>query len=157
VLRLRGVVSLAGAADFGNERARLLDTAAALRAGFDLRPSLAALFLSPGGMLRPDFVDDVRTWLDATDPVHLASELEAFAEGPNLIPDLARVDLRVLIRVGELDAVAPGALSAPILGSVKRSALEVARGVGHALLLEDFSGTAASVERFARDAFKEEP
>lgn len=95
----------------------------------------------------PDAAQEVAGWARAKDARLLADELEAFAGSPDLTPALSSLDIPILARVGELDVSTPIALSEVIVGAARRGRLEVVPRVGHALLLEDLTGTVKAVRR----------
>lgn len=147
-LRARTVTSLAGAADFAeHEKKKLGQYVAMLRDAVDPAPLLVELMLSPRGRENAASVADIASWARAIRPEHLARELEAFIAAPDLRPQLAMLDLPVLVRVGSIDAASPPERSRRIAESARHVWLEEVPGVGHALLREDFDCTAASVER----------
>ena len=143
-LRVRGVASLAGSANMGDARQRLVQTAAALRANVDLSETVPGLFLSPAAAAIADARAEVMTWIKATSWGTLANELEALANAPDLLPALEKLDLPILLRVGALDLAAPPNESQRVATACKRATLQVVPDVGHALLTEDFAGTLAA-------------
>jgi pimeloyl-ACP methyl ester carboxylesterase len=78
----------------------------------------------------------------------VAADLEMVATLGDLVPELHRVRAPSLIRVGDLDRNTPPAWSEEVARALPRARLEVIPGVGHMQLLQDFEGTATSVERF---------
>jgi pimeloyl-ACP methyl ester carboxylesterase len=76
----------------------------------------------------------------------LAAELEAFAGAPDLRDDIGRLDVPLLLRVGELDISTPKERARRIMPCARRAILNEVPNVGHALLLEDFDGTATAIE-----------
>lgn len=155
-LRVRSIVSLAGCANFSDEEkqglAHIVDS---LRNGVDGRPIdvgalLVDVMLSPRGRENLAWVQDIVGWARVISPENLARELEAFIGAPDLRPQLAKLDLPVLVRVGSIDAASPPARSRRITEVMPHAAFEEVPGVGHALLCEDFDSTAASIERHLR-------
>jgi pimeloyl-ACP methyl ester carboxylesterase len=154
-LVVRSIASLGGAADFTDEeRTGLVQYVAMLRAGVDAAPVLVDLVLSPRGRENAMSVADVRSWAAAITEDDLARELEAFIAAPDLRPQLAELEIPVLVRVGSIDAASPPERSRRIAEVARRSRLEEVPGVGHALLCEDFDSTLASVERHLLDAVR---
>lgn len=154
-LRVRSVVSLAGVVNFTDEEKNGLGHYVDLLRGSEARafepialgPMLVDLMLSPRGRERPRWVDDIRGWAAAIAPEHLARELEAFISAPDLRPQLANLEVPVLVRVGSIDAASPPERSQRIAEIAPWALLEEVPGVGHALLCEDFESTAASIGR----------
>lgn len=130
------------------ERSGFTETAAALRAGIDLRPMLPARFLAPSSAKDPARVAAVLSWLDAAPREVVADELDAFAACRDLLPDLARLRVPVLLRTGALDLPTPPAKAEAIARVVPDAVVEVVPECAHALLLEDREATVASVRRF---------
>lgn len=152
-LVVRTIASLAGAADFtDDEKKGLLQYVAMLRAQVDPAPILVDLMLSPRGRESALSVTDVRSWATASAPEHVARELEAFVAAPDLRPQIAELDVPVLLRVGSIDAASPPERSRRIAEIARHVWHEEVPGVGHALLCEDFDSTAASIERHLRHA-----
>ena len=150
---VRTVTSLAGATDVSEEdKTRLIQYVAMLRAGVDAAPVLVDLVLTPRGRGNPQSVEDVRSWATACAPEDLARELEAFITAPDLRSQLAELDIPVLVRVGAIDAASPPERSRRIAAAARHVWHEEVPGVGHALLCEDFDATVASVERHLRGA-----
>ena len=149
-VRVRSIVSLAGMADLtDDEKKGLVQYAGMLRDRFDPAPLLLDIMLSPRGRENPASVADVRSWATAADGEALARELEAFVAAPDLLPELATLDIPLLVRVGSIDAASPPERSRRLAQRARdgRVRLEEVPGVGHALLCEDFESTAASIER----------
>jgi 3-oxoadipate enol-lactonase len=153
-LRVRSVVSLAGVANFTEDEkaglVRYVHLLSGVERPFDPAPMLVDLMLSPRGREHPLWVEDVRSWATSITPEHLARELEAFIGAPDLRPQIAMLDLPVLVRVGSIDAASPPERSRRIIEVARHGAFEEVPGVGHALLCEDFDSTAASIERHLR-------
>jgi pimeloyl-ACP methyl ester carboxylesterase len=126
--------------------------AAALRQGVDLHGVAPDRFLSPAfKATHPEAARAVTAWLDATPPVNLASELDAFAAAPDLDDAVAALDVPIFARVGALDVAVGSAESERIVAAAKAGTLEVVPGAGHALVFEDLDGTTASVLRSLMD------
>lgn len=145
-VRAAGVVTLGGMLGFSDQRAQMRDFAAAVAAGADLHHVAGPRFLSERYRdAHPEAVRKVEAWLDATSPENLAAELRAFADAPDLTERVAALDVPIVARVGELDVAAPPAGSEAIVRAAKRGALQIARGCGHALMIEDAEATSAAV------------
>lgn len=149
VLCVAHVVALAGFADLtAEERTAMRASVAALRAGVDFKPLLAGIMLSPSAQAHdPAAMAEVSSWMDATSRENLAAELEAMAAAPDLREGLRETTASILARVGALDVACPVIRSERFVRARPGATLEVVTGVGHALLLEDFEATAASIER----------
>lgn len=116
--------------------------------GPEVREVFRQLMLSPGwAAAHPEDLERVCQWVHLTAPSALAGELDALAAAADLRPELPRLAARLHLRVGELDAGAPPAVSQEIQGLVPRATLDVVAGCGHTLLLEDVEGTAAAIAR----------
>jgi 3-oxoadipate enol-lactonase len=157
-LRVRSIVSLAGVADFTDaEKGALAKHARILRGSVERAydpiqaiPMILDLILSPRGREQTAWVEDVRTWMEATTPEHLARELEALVGAPDLRPRIATLEVPIFLRVGSIDAASPPERSRRIVEVAPHASIEEVPGVGHALLCEDFDATAASIERHLR-------
>ncbi len=156
-LRVRSVASLAGVADFNDEEKKGLARYADLLRGdsaraFNPGPLLVDLMLSPRGRENAVSVADILGWATASKPEQLARELEAFIAGADLRPQIAKLALPILLRVGSIDAASPPERSRRIAEVAQHGSFEEVPGVGHALLCEDFDATATSIERHLRAA-----
>jgi len=147
-LAVTSIVTLSGVARFPDEVARgYIDLAGKVRAGADLTPMMAELMLSAAGRAHPDWVAEVESWAKASRGEDLARELEAFARSPDLLGVLAALDVPLLVRVGAVDQATPLVRSEEIVAAAKHATLEVVPDVGHAILCEDFEGTAQAIAR----------
>ncbi len=111
-----------------------------------LAPMIAARMLSATwSAAHPD--DDARVgrWLSLLAPRDLAAELRATAAIEDLRPALAQLTARLHLRVGELDVACPPALAHDIARHKPGTTVEIVRGRGHALLIEDAAATIESV------------
>lgn len=146
-VRAHSVVTLGALTHLREDEAAGLRTyAAMIRDGVDTAAILEERMLSPAGRQNAAWVADVRAWATACSAETLAGELDAFAAAPDLRPALARLDLPMLLRVGTLDVATPPHHSEELAGMAHRAALQLVEGVGHALLCEDFEGTASAIE-----------
>lgn len=127
-------------------RQRLRDLARMLRGGLDLRPLMPVLMLSPNGRKNPQWVAEVTSWGAACDAQDLAAEFDALTAAEDPRSAIAALDVPVLLRVGALDTATPPACSEDVAAVARHAALQVVPDVGHAILNEDFEGTAAAVE-----------
>ena len=144
----RSVVSLAGFRGFSPpQRDAYREYAHQLRAGADFEAMLPGAMLSPRGMENPAWVAEVKSWARAASVESLASEWDAFAASPVL--DLDALTVPILARIGALDLAMPLSCSYDLQTNARHAdvTVEIAPGVGHAILLEDFDATAASIER----------
>lgn len=89
---------------------------------------------------------DVLGWGRATSPEALADELEAFASAPDRRPELARLTIPVLLRVGADDATTPPVIARDLAARLPRAVLEVVPACRHALPYEDPANTKAVVD-----------
>jgi pimeloyl-ACP methyl ester carboxylesterase len=149
-VRVRALVTLGALPGFSQQlKTELAGLAPAIRAGA-LPPEtfaprqLSAAFLAA----HPEARDAVTTWLAEATLDVLADELAAIVEGPELVPQLAELDVPLLARVGELDVATPVAWSEAVVAASPRGTLEIVPGAGHALLVEDAEATCASIRRF---------
>lgn len=108
--------------------------------------------MSARGRRNRTWVAEVHAWGAASSAEHLAQELEAFASAPDLRPDVAALDIPILLRVGTAETASPPARSRRILAVAKACVLEEVPGVGHAILCEDFDATAESIDQFLEAA-----
>jgi pimeloyl-ACP methyl ester carboxylesterase len=77
----------------------------------------------------------------------MAEELLAVADVPSLLPRLGELSVALVARTGAEDQAIPLASAEAIVAGVRGAVLEAVPGVGHALPIEDFEGTAASIRR----------
>lgn len=152
-IRVRRLALLAGYAGFAPaHRETLIGVADLVRRGeleAALPRGLSAGMLSPAfAAAHPEAAREVDAWASAVPPAFFATELASMARAENLLPALGRLEAPVLARVGELDQAAPLPYSEAIARACPSSSLEVAPGVAHAILLEDFEATSASVARW---------
>jgi pimeloyl-ACP methyl ester carboxylesterase len=151
------VVSLAGfAAMTPADRDGLRGFAAMLSApGADLA-SADMRAIARQRFLAPRFADDavalarVDAWLEATTAPVLADELLAEAEA-DVRPQLVELAIPVVARVGELDAAVPPSYSEEIVATCPGARLELVRGHGHALLVEQPTETIAAIRAALAD------
>lgn len=148
-IRVTHILALAGLAGLTAAEAEgFRASAAALRAGHDLREVAVARFLSPAfAAANPDALDMMERWLAAAPVEVMAGELEAFAEAEDLLPRLRSLRCRVIARAGSLDVAVPLAKSAAIAEACPGAAVELVAGAGHALPHEDPEGTADALKR----------
>jgi 3-oxoadipate enol-lactonase len=116
--------------------------------GPEIRDMFRQLMLSPAwAEAHPADLERVYQWVPLTSPAALAAEAKAMATMPDLRPELAGLAARLYLRVGELDLGAPPSVSEEIARLAPRASVEVVRGCGHTLLIEDLAGTIAAIER----------
>ncbi len=147
VLEVERVVALAAIAQLSDEdRDGFRAVAQALRAGQSLAGVPTARFLSPAfAAAHPDACARVEAWAQATTPDNLARELDAMAEAPSLLPDLARYRGAITLRTGSLDLATPPARAQAVAAAVPAARLAIVEGSGHALLEEDRDATIQAV------------
>lgn len=85
---------------------------------------------------RTEIREQVASWLTLTSPLVLADELEE-ATKRDLRVAAAAVTAPVIAAMGELDVACPPAFSHEIARVVPNARVEIRKGRGHALLLED--------------------
>lgn len=148
-LDARAVVCLGGFADLSaEERARFTGFADALRAGVDLRGAAAPRLLSTKHRAaRPADDAVVEAWLDLAESEVLIEELEDAATAPSLLKRIAALDCPIVARTGAEDAAFPPEHARALVEASRHGTLEIAPGVGHALLLEDRAATVATLRR----------
>jgi pimeloyl-ACP methyl ester carboxylesterase len=152
VVTVRRVVSIAGFATLtAEERARYAATAKVVEEGVDLSEPLHAAFFANDWARRPGMIDVTRSWIAATSPSYVASELRQIASCADLLPALANVDARIVARHGTADATIPVSKSADLARAARHGRFEPVEGRGHALLLEDREGTWTAIERALTD------
>lgn len=116
--------------------------------GPEVRDVFRQVMLSPAWVeSHPADLERVYRWVHLTSPAALAAELHAMAVMPDLRPELPGLSARVCLRVGELDAGAVPAFSHEIASLVPRATVDVVRGCGHTLPIEDLEGTIDAIER----------
>lgn len=148
LVKATAIVSLGGFAFVSAEAAaQFRQFAALLRTDFDARDLMVARMLSEAGRASAANAAEVQSWLEATSRENLARELEAFAAAPDLRPEIAKLDVPIVVRAGTLDVASPPVVNEDIVRHCKRGTLELVDGKGHALLLEDLDGTVAAIER----------
>jgi pimeloyl-ACP methyl ester carboxylesterase len=147
-IEVRSLVLLGAFADLSAEnRAGMRGFAGALRAAVDLHDAVPPRYLSAEGVKRAEWVARARSWLDVV-PAHvMAEELLAVADVPSLLPRLGELSVALVARTGAEDQAIPLASAEAIVAGVRGAVLEAVPGVGHALPIEDFEGTAASIRR----------
>ena len=149
----RLVVSLAGIVTFNDaERGMRNQIADALEAdpGFIDSPAthdmMRQLMLSESWRREhPEDEQRVIAWLGTTTAPALAAECRALATMRDLRPELRGCRTPVYARVGELDAGAPPARSQEIVELVEHGELDVVRGCGHGMLIEDLRDTVTAI------------
>lgn len=152
-VRAVAIVGLGPVADFPpDEAAGLIAYGVPIRRGDALEPIIESVMVSAMTRKNPAWVADVRAWATATPREEMAQELAAFAHAPDLRPAIAKLDIPILLRVGDADLATPPVRARRIDAVAKRVSLEIVPGAGHALLCEDFDGTAASTERHIAQA-----
>lgn len=144
----RGIVMI-GSPQYGGEARRgARAIARTLRAEGDVRSALTERMLGFGS---DDFrcISEVRNWLGACDAQDLADELVAVAdEFHDHRPEIASLGVPTLLRIGTFDRMAPSDYVRSARELMRNSRVEEVPGAGHALLLEDYEATAASIEHF---------
>jgi pimeloyl-ACP methyl ester carboxylesterase len=148
-LQVNAVVSLGGFANMPREaRDTLRQFATMLRAGSNVREAFLARMFSERYMKsHPREMQDVSTWLEQSDRAVVAAELDATANGDDLISGIRQLSIPILLRVGERDVATPPVFSEEIARNARNATLEVVPGCGHLLLLEDWDRTAAAIQR----------
>jgi len=151
------VVSLAGFAaltpadrDGMRGLAAMLSAPGADLQSADLRAIARQRFLAPRFAGDAAAVARVEAWLGATSAPVLADELLAETEVV-LRPQLGDLAIPVVARVGELDAAVPLTYSEEIVASCPNARLELVRGHGHALLVEQPAETVAAIRAALAD------
>jgi pimeloyl-ACP methyl ester carboxylesterase len=134
--------------DMRRQVARVLEANPQFLYGPEMREMFRQLMLSPAwSEAHPADLARVYEWVHLTSPAALSAELDAMAEMPDLRPELPGLSTRVYLRVGEIDLGPMPAASEEIQRLVPRASLDIVRGCGHTLLIEDLAGTIESVER----------
>lgn len=99
---------------------------------------------------RPEAVQRVQGWLDATTPAALAEELLSSVQARDLLPHLGNLRLRLTARVGANDVATPPKYSEEIVKRVRGAKLQVVPQMAHALLIEDQHRTVEAVDEALR-------
>jgi pimeloyl-ACP methyl ester carboxylesterase len=84
----------------------------------------------------PDTIRTVRGLIAAADPRAIDAAIGALMERPDSTPDLARINVPVLVAVGERDALTPVADAEAMQRAIARSTLVVIPRAGHLANLE---------------------
>lgn len=143
------VIGLGGIASFSSDqRAGFKQMAGALRNGVDLLDAAVGGFLAPTWQMDVSARSAIREWLGAAPRTVLADEFEAWASSKDLVSSLQRLRVPLLLRTGELDLSTPPTKAEEIAREVRSAEVQVVRGVGHALLIEDQYATVQSVVDF---------
>ena len=145
----RGLV-VVGAPRYGGEARRAARAIArTLRAGGDVRTAVADRMLGPSAASDVRFVSEVRSWLLPGGQHDLADELVAVAdELADHRLDVAALGIPALLRLGTADRMGPPDYLRSSRELMQDARIEEVPAAGHALLLEDYEPTAASVEHF---------
>ncbi len=145
----RGLV-LIGSPQYGGEARRAARAMArTLRAGGDVRSALTERMLGPHFSEDCKSVSEVRGWLSSCQGQDLADELVAVAdEFHDHRGEIASLGIPALLRVGTADLMAPVDYLRSARELMRNSRVEEVPAAGHALLLEDYEATAASIEHF---------
>jgi 3-oxoadipate enol-lactonase len=154
-IRVTGLHLLGGLAEYDAEtRALYRQLVPAVRSGaVGLGPLMVQRCLPPAfAKAHPAAVEEIMGWPQHTTTEVVCDEGLAMAELPSLLPELGRIEVPLVARVGALDIATPVPASEAIVQRVRNAELEVVPGAGHALLLEDFAATLASVERLLKRA-----
>ena len=145
---VRSLTLLGGFAGLSpNERDGMRGFARALRDGVDLRGVAVPRMLAKTSVADAARVRAVEGWLSLASPDVLIEELEDLADAPSLLDRVGELDVPITLRVGAEDVAIPPSHSESIASRARDAVLEIVPGVGHALLVEDFTETARSVQR----------
>lgn len=106
---------------------------------------------------KPDHRERVEAWLDLTKPAVLIDEMKAAAKAPDLYEAVARLEVPLLIRVGEQDEASPKYLAERLAAAARSAELQVVPGAGHALLIEDEPGTVNALAEWLEKALDPKP
>lgn len=143
------IVGLGSIASFSSDqRAGFRQMAGALRNGVDLLDAAVGGFLAPGWQQNVSARTEIGGWLGAAPRNVLADEFEAWASSKDLVSSLQGLRVPLLLRTGELDLSTPPAKAEEIAQEVRGAEVQIARGVGHALLIEDQQATVQAVVDF---------
>ncbi|HEY8418393.1 MAG TPA: alpha/beta fold hydrolase [Limnochordales bacterium] len=85
---------------------------------------------------RPEVVAEVRAMMEAARPAAVARALRGLAERPDSRPELPRIEMPVLVVVGEEDAVTPPSAAQAMHEGIRGSRLVTIPGAGHLPNLE---------------------
>jgi pimeloyl-ACP methyl ester carboxylesterase len=153
-MKPRALIMLAPLVDLDEEeRSQFHGFATALRAGADLEGTVAERFVSKAHRERaPADAARVGRWIHSVAPEALAKELTDVANAPSLTA-LAETEgwalaCPVLIRVGSEDVAMPTHHGRAALRLAPHAELQVAEGMGHALVVEDHEATVAALRSF---------
>lgn len=125
------------------------DLAARVRAGYRIGAWFAeAATAMPADPHAEFLMKQITATADQVDPTTYSAEFEAIAEMPDLRPELHRLRLPTLVRVGALDRNTPPALAVEIAALIPAARLEVVPGVAHLYLQQNFVATVESLLAF---------
>jgi 3-oxoadipate enol-lactonase len=108
--------------------------------------SLLPKMLTPAAP--PELVDEVRTMMSGSSREGVIAALRAMAERPDSTPILPRINVPVLIAVGDQDSVTPPSDAERMAKAIKKATLVTIRGAAHLSNLEKPQEFNAAVERF---------
>jgi len=147
-LTVTRVVVLAGHAGFRKDEPHpiMRGFIAKLRAAPDLRSPEWRAMAAKRFTARSEHGDAVADWLTLVPPDVLADELEAWLQ-IDLRPRLAEIAVPVAVRNGDSDVAVLPATARQIVDACRNATLELVPGLGHALFLEDPTGTSEFVAR----------
>jgi pimeloyl-ACP methyl ester carboxylesterase len=133
-------------------RAAFEGWARAARTGADIAEPFLQLAAPPLWAARSEReMDGIRTAIRRVPRSTLVADLEAAAALPDLRPRLGLVRCAARLRVGSEDRNTPPAWSRAIAEAIPGAHCEIADGIGHLYLAQDFAATAESIERFLAD------
>jgi len=146
--RLHLIGPVAAGLDEG-QRALMASHAESVRSGrSDYAGTFAArCFAESWAAAHGDAVAAVRERARRVPAEQLSRELDEFARLPDLRRRLPAIACQTVVRVGAEDGMTPPAAGKAIARAIPGARLELVPGAGHALMLEDFPGTLASVEQ----------
>ncbi len=105
---------------------------------------------------RPEWVQELRQVMLATNPQGIAAASRGMAERRDARPLLPTIDRPTLVIVGEHDAISPPAEMRDIATAIPRSVFQIMADAGHMAPLEQPSVTNAAISQFLESNFRPE-
>jgi len=148
-LDARALVLAGGFADLAApHRDALVQLAAAVRVGLDMRQALEEAWFSPGFRSEhPEVVaGEYDRVLSSAPREVIARDIEAGATTPPLLAELSRITVPVMLLVGTADLSTPPAYAHQMSAALQHAIVVLVEGAGHALHYECPDRIVAAVE-----------
>ncbi|MBC7820863.1 MAG: alpha/beta fold hydrolase [Planctomycetaceae bacterium] len=129
-------------------RLKLADDVVRLGPELVANAMLPRLFAPNTSAQRPEWVDELRQVMLATNPHGIAAASRGMAERGDARPLLPAIDCPTLVLVGEHDVISPPAEMRDIATSIPNSVFQIIADAGHMAPLEQPLATNAAIRRF---------